>query len=141
MRGVTGATPFEMPFRIRYLEADQQGVVFNMWYLAYFDDASTAFLAAQGIEYTAMMAGGVDLQLVHTAIDWFGPLRYGEDATVAVETRSVGTTSFTLGFTVHGPDGPVCRAETVYVVVSTDGSGKRGVPDDLRRALGTATAG
>ena len=31
---------FTHRFDVRYLEADQQGVVFNMWYLAYFDDAA-----------------------------------------------------------------------------------------------------
>jgi len=30
---------------VRYLEVDAQGVVFNAWYLAWFDDAMTAFLA------------------------------------------------------------------------------------------------
>ena len=40
------AVPFRFPVSVRYLEVDQQGVVFNMWYLAYFDDAMTAFLAA-----------------------------------------------------------------------------------------------
>ena len=35
--------PFVHPITIRYLEVDRQGVVFNMWYLAYLDDAMTAF--------------------------------------------------------------------------------------------------
>ena len=34
--------------RVRYLEADQQGVVFNMWYLGYFDEAMAQFLEEGG---------------------------------------------------------------------------------------------
>jgi acyl-CoA thioester hydrolase len=124
-----------MPVPIRYLEADQQGVVFNMWYLAYFDDAFSAFLAHGGLDYVDMMASGVDAQLVHTAIDWTGSLRYGDEATVGVELVRLGTTSFTLAFTVRGPAGVVATGETVYVVVGTDGSGKRPLPDRLRNAL------
>ena len=38
--------PFEEPVHVRFLEVDQQGVVFHMWYLAYFEDARNAFLAS-----------------------------------------------------------------------------------------------
>ena len=33
---------------VRYLEVDAQGVVFNSWYLAWFDEAMTAFLRTAG---------------------------------------------------------------------------------------------
>src|ERR671922_7578 len=60
------ADVFTFPIQVRYLEADQQGVVFNMWYLAYFDDAMAAFLAHGGLTYPDLMAAGWDVQLVHT---------------------------------------------------------------------------
>jgi hypothetical protein len=41
--------PYVHPLEVRYLEADRQGVVFNMWYLAYADDALAGFLAAGGL--------------------------------------------------------------------------------------------
>ncbi len=53
-----------------------------------------------------------------------------------MELLGTGTTSFTLGFTVRGPAGTVATGETAYVVVATDGSGKKPIPDRLRRALG-----
>jgi acyl-CoA thioester hydrolase len=130
-----GDATFEVPVQIRYLEADQQGVVFNMWYLAYFDDALSAFLARGGLTYPELMASGFDVQLVHSEIDWTGSLRYGDEAAIGVELTVLGTTSFTLAFTVRGPDAVVATGSTVYVVVGTDGSGKRAVPDRLRNAL------
>lgn len=129
------AVSFTHRVGVRYLEVDQQGVVFNMWYLAYLDDAMTAYLGAHGLPYTVMRDDGYDVQLVHTKLDWTAGLTFGEEAEVDVSVAATGRTSFTLGFTVRGAAGPVCTARTVYVCVATDGSGKRGLPDPLRNAL------
>lgn len=125
---------------VRYLEVDQQGVVFNMWYLAYLDDAMTAYLLAGGLPYTEMIEAGHDVQLVHTELDWAGSLGWGDRADIDVSTSRLGTTSFTLDFVVRARGRDVATARTVYVVVGTDGSGKRPVPDRLRAALGESTA-
>ena len=126
---------FTFPIHVRYLEVDQQGVVFNMWYLAYFDDAMTAFLAHGGLTYTDMLAAGYDAQLVHTEVDWHGALRWDDPAVVDVSLARLGRTSFTLRFVVRVDDRPVVSATTVYVVIATDGSGKRPIPPLLRDAL------
>ncbi len=121
---------------VRYLEADQQGVVFNMWYLAYFDDAMVALLAEGGLGYGELISQGWDVQLVHTELDWLGPLRWGEPAEVDVALARVGTTSFALQFGVRAGDREVCHGETVYVAVETEGWTKVPVPPVLLDALG-----
>jgi acyl-CoA thioester hydrolase len=128
--------PFTHRVDVRYLEADQQGVVFNMWYLAYLDDAMTALLAHGGLSYPDLMDQGWDVQLVHTELDWVGPLRWGEPAAVDVALARVGTSSFTLQFAVRCDDRVACTAETVYVAVETDGWTKVPVPAPLLAALG-----
>jgi acyl-CoA thioester hydrolase len=130
------AVAFTHRVDVRYLEADQQGVVFNMWYLAYFDDAMTALLAHGGLPYAELFEAGWDVQLVHTELDWVGPLRWGEPAEVDVALARVGTTSFTLQFTARAGDRPACHGETVYVCVETEGWTPAPVPDLLRDALG-----
>jgi acyl-CoA thioester hydrolase len=122
--------------QVRYLEADQQGVVFNMWYLGYFDEAMAEFLSEGGLEYPDMLASGYDVQLVHTEIDWQGSLRWPDPAEVDVRLDRAGTTSFALGFEVRTGETVVATGGTVYVVVATDGSGKRPIPPFLRAALG-----
>jgi acyl-CoA thioester hydrolase len=123
--------------RVRYLEVDQQGVVFNMWYLGYFDEAMAAFLEDGGHCYPELLASGFDTQLVHSTIDWRSSLRWGDMAEVEVRLVTAGRTSFTLGFRVRSSGVDVAEGRTVYVVVATDGSGKRPIPDRLRAALGT----
>jgi acyl-CoA thioester hydrolase len=120
---------------VRYLEVDQQGVVFNSWYLAYLDDAMTAYLEARHLPYTVLRDQGFDVQLVHTELDWTAALGFGDEAAIDVEVAGVGRTSFTLGFAVRGAAGPVCTARTVYVCVATDGSGSCELPAALRDAL------
>ena len=129
-------TVFTHPIDVRYLEVDQQGVVFNMWYLAYFDDAMTAFLSHGGLEYDDLIAAGFDVQLVSTSLDWRGGVGWRDDVTVAVSLARVGRTSFTLDFQVLRAGEPVVDGRTVYVVVATDGTGKREIPPLLRNALG-----
>src|SRR5659263_119771 len=81
---------------VRYLEVDQQGVVFNMWYLAYFDDAMTAWLGNRGVPYQQLFAGRLDVQLVHTEVDWRGAVGFGDDLTIGVSLAAIGRTSLTL---------------------------------------------
>jgi acyl-CoA thioester hydrolase len=127
--------------KVRYLEVDQQGVVFNMWYLGYFDEAMSEFLSEGGLPYADLLSGGHDVQLVHTEIDWRGSLRWGDDACVEVSLAAVGKTSFALRFEVRAGDIPVAEGRTTYVVVATDGSGKRPIPPILHAALGQVSAG
>lgn len=131
-------TAFTERRTVRYLEVDAQGVVFNAWYLAWFDDAMTAFLAHRGLPYRAMLDAGHDVQLVRSEIDWRAGVGFAEDVEVAVSPARFGRTSFALDFEVRRcPAGEVtCAARTVYVVVSTDGSGKREIPALISDALG-----
>ena len=127
---------FTHPVHVRYLEVDAQGVVFNAWYLAWFDDAMTAFLRHGGLPSRAMLDAGYDVQLVHSEIDWRAGVGFGDDVQVAVSTARVGRTSFALDFEVRrGPD-VTCAGRTVYVVIATDGSGKREIPALIAEALG-----
>ncbi len=130
------ATPFVHPVTVRYFEVDQQRVVFNMWYLAYFDDTMTAFLLDRDLPYKKMVESGYDIQVVHTEIDWRGSLAADEQAEVRLALAKVGRTSFTLQFEVRCGDRLVAMASTVYVSVATDGSGKCEIPAELRAVLG-----
>jgi acyl-CoA thioester hydrolase len=122
--------------QVRYLEVDQQGVVFNMWYLGYFDEAMSLFLEEGGLPYQQMLDAGFDVQLVHSEIDWASSLRWGDRAEVQVALAERGTTSFTLSFEVTAAGAKVAAGRTVYVVVAADGSGKRPVPELIAEALG-----
>lgn len=130
------AARFAVPVRVRYFEADQQGVVFHMWYLAYFEDARNAFLTAIGLPLADLLALGCDLQVVHTQIDWQGSVHWGDEAQITVAATRIGTTSFTFTFEVVVRGMVLVTAQTVYVIIDATGV-KRELPAQLRRALET----
>jgi acyl-CoA thioester hydrolase len=128
---------FTFPLTVRYMEVDAQGVVFNAWYLTYFDEAMSAFLTAGGLPYAKMVEAGYDVQVVRSEIDWRSGLRWQDTAEVAVSTARIGRTSFALDFEVRRDGHEVtCAGRTVYVVIAADGSGKREIPPVIADALG-----
>src|SRR5215467_14070634 len=133
-------TSVTVPIATSYFQYDQQGVVFNMWYFGWFDDAMTEFFGKVGYPYTVLNADGFDVQLVHTEADWSDAVRYGEQVTIDVATERLGSTSFTLSFAVRAAGQVRSTGRTVYVVVATDGSGKRSIPPRLRAGLESALA-
>lgn len=128
-------SPFTFRIVPRYAEVDQQGVVFNGHYLTWFDEACTAYFDHLGVPYAALIADGVDFQVVHTEIDYAAPVRWRDDVGVGVRCERLGTTSFTLAFTVSCNGSPAVTGRTVYVMVSTGDWTKRPVPDHVRAAL------
>ena len=131
---------FRFPVGVRYLEVDAQGVVFNMWYLGWFDEAMTAFLAHGGLTYTDMPAAGYDVQLVRSEVDWSAAVGFGDEVAVQVDVDRIGSTSFTLRFTVLRAGTPTAVGRTTYVVVRTDGGGKLEIPARLRDLLEAAAS-
>jgi acyl-CoA thioester hydrolase len=114
--------------------------VFNGHYLTWFDEALTAFFDHLGVTYPDLMASGHDMQLVHTEMDYSAPVRWRDTVRVAVACEQIGSTSFTIGFSVlrrrDGSEEQVAvRGRSVYVVVSTEDWTKRPIPDPLRGAL------
>src|SRR6201987_6477029 len=95
-----GCVRVPVPLAPSYFQYDQQGVVFNMWYFGWFDDAMTQFLSEVGYPYAALNADGLDVQLVHTEADWRDAVRYGEQVVVDVATERIGSTRFHLSFAV-----------------------------------------
>ena len=126
--------PFELEIVPRYWEADQQNVVFNMWYLAYMTMASESFFEHIGYPVPVLFEAGTGLQLVHAEIDWMGALRWGDTASVAVSCSRIGSSSLSLRFDIRS-DVPVAVAGGVYVLAANDGSGKRQLPEGMRLAL------
>lgn len=119
----------------RYAEVDQQGVVFFGHYLTWFDEAFTGFLADRGIPYPELIASGLDVQIVHSEVDYRESVRWGDDVRIAVALEKVGTTSMTSTYGVHRtPDAaePAVVGRLVHVCVGTDDWTKRPVPEALR---------
>ncbi len=132
----------------RYAEIDQQGVVFNGHYLTWFDEACTALLDEVAVSYPDLISSGVDLQVVHSDIDFLASVRWRDAVRVEAHCDHLGTTSFAIAFTVlrsapdtDGIEQVAVRGRNVYVVVSTGDWAKRPLPEPLRAALQSTAHG
>lgn len=120
---------------VRYAECDQQGVVFNAHYLTWCDEAVTGWLRATGVDYSALLARGLDTSVVATTLEWSSSARYGDVVEVDASLDRMGRTSFAVRFTVRVGERICCSVVTTYVLVD-DGDRPTPVPEDLRTAWG-----
>lgn len=129
--------PFRLLLRVRYGECDAQQVVFNARYGDYADVAVTEFFRALFGSYQALLAQGLDSQVVRMATDWRSPARFDEVLALDVETLRVGTTSYAIGVGISEQVSgrQVAVTEIVYVMVSAPAHAKTPVPEWLRGRL------
>lgn len=129
--------PFRLLLRVRYGECDAQQVVFNARYGDYVDVALTEFFRVLFGSYQALLAQGLDNQVVRMATDWRSPARFDEVLALEVATRRIGTTSYAMHVAIseHGSGRPVAETEIVYVLVTAQGHAPTPVPEWLRERL------
>ena len=128
--------PFRHRMRVRYIECDAQGVVFNAHYLAYFDVAITELWREAFGSYQEMFESGFDVVVAETTLRYRDGLRFDDEFDVAVSTEKLGDTSLTLGFRVERDGGDLCvEGQTRYVCVRAGTTDKISIPDDIRAGL------
>jgi acyl-CoA thioester hydrolase len=137
-------TAFRHPVDVRFFEVDSLGVVFNMWYLGWCDEAMSAFMESIGYGYKALRAQGYDAVLRKADLEWLDSLEAFQRAEVAVRVDHVGTTSFRLRYDIErvagddqvgGEPARCAQVAVTYVCVEIDGRKKSPLPLGLRAAL------
>jgi acyl-CoA thioester hydrolase len=120
--------------RVRYAEVDSQGIVFNAYYLTYFDTAVTEYLRNLEYDYHTLVANsGLDFHLVKSTVEYLKPIGFDELIEIGVAAGRVGRTSLTWVLGVFRKGEPHClaRGEIVWVC-SRPGSGRsHALPEDL----------
>ncbi|HVV10648.1 thioesterase family protein [Amycolatopsis sp.] len=123
------------PIRVRYHECDQQGIVFNAHYLAYFDMGSLEFFREVFGSYENLRARGVDTVVAASELTYRAPSRYDDELVVEVGIEHLGRTSLILAFTIVRGDELVTTGTNRYVFVDTGNLAKTAPPDDVREKL------
>jgi acyl-CoA thioester hydrolase len=144
------ASAFRYPLDVRFFEVDSLGVVFNMWYLGWCDEAMSAFMESIGHGYATLREAGMDAVLRKAELEWLDSLQAFQHAEVAVRVDHVGTTSFRLGYDINrvdigranaavngaGQERTRCaHAAITYVCVEIEGRSTAPIPPGLRLAL------
>jgi acyl-CoA thioester hydrolase len=122
------------PLRVRWAEADMQGVVFNAHYLAYFDLAVT--------EYWRALARGdgewlhqtfAHLYVVKATLEFHRPARFDDELKVGARCTRLGRSSMTIEFEIHRGDEHLVSGQSIYVYARDARS--MPMPEDLRQRI------
>ncbi len=127
----------EIELRVRYVECDMQGHVFNGHYLTWFDMAHTEALRATVGDYADVVARGIELVVAEATVRYRAPARFDDVLTVAVAFEPLGTTSLTSEFTVTRGEDLVAEGRMRHVCVDATTFAKTPWPQWWKDALST----
>ncbi len=118
---------------VRFVECDQQGIVFNAHYLVWADESVVPTLAAYGTPYATLEQHGLRQVVVGTELAWKSSARWGDVVQVDGGVGAVGRSSLVLIFAIRVGDRLCCTVRTTYVHLGADDRPVE-IPADLRAA-------
>ena len=113
--------------RVRWAEADLQGIVFNGHYLTYFDVAITEYWRAVGMPYPDTTADtGGELYTVKAVVEYHAPARYDDQLEVLTRCGRIGRSSLSFVIEVWRAATHIASGELIYV--HADPGSRRSAP-------------
>ncbi|MCE9499278.1 MAG: acyl-CoA thioesterase [Leptospira sp.] len=110
---------FSFSLRVRYSEADSQGIVFNANYLIYFDIAVTEYFRGMGIAYSEFVnRHSMDFHVIRSVIDYKTPARFDDELRIFIRGEYSGVKIF-WSIAIFRQDELICSGELIYAAVDT----------------------
>jgi acyl-CoA thioester hydrolase len=107
---------FIHPLRVRWAEADLQGVVFNANYLLYMDVAVTEYWRHLSGNNPANLRHVVEnIYVVRTTIDFHGSAKYDDLLEVGVRAQRLGNSSMLFVFEIYREASLLITGNITYV--------------------------
>jgi acyl-CoA thioester hydrolase len=129
------ADPYIYRLRVRYSECDQQGVVFNAHYFAYFDDALTEVWRDVVVPYGDMVRSGVDVVVAEARARFRAPARFDDEIELRWWVTRLGNTAMSTRIDVMRGEELLVQGDLRHVFVHAGTSDKREIPPDYRAKL------
>lgn len=109
--------PFHYTLRVRYADADYQGIVFNGNYLTYFDVAITEYIRHFSMPFAAFVKEyDLDFHVIQAELDFKAPARPDEDIDIYVKGYYNGPKLF-WDLAIFKADTFLCSGKLIYVGV------------------------
>ena len=129
---------FYTRFRVRWMECDAQGIVFNGAYLGYLELSTAEYWRNLGIGiYHLPRSGYFDFAVVKTTLEFKAPARVDEIVEAYVRVSRIGNTSLDMEMELYRPNPELLltRIDAVYVGYDAATEATKRVPDDLRELI------
>jgi acyl-CoA thioester hydrolase len=111
---------FFHPLRVRWSEADMQGIVFNGHYMTYFDVAFTEYWRELGLPSPVEQAKtGCELFMRKATLEFQAPARFDEVIDIDVRCVALGRSSMRFALEIHRAEQHLISGELVYVYANT----------------------
>jgi len=122
---------FVHTLRVRWAEADMQGVVFNGHYLTYFDVGITEYFRALFDGDLARLRDTFErVYVVKATVEYHAPARFDDVLDVCVRIARFGRSSLRVLFEIHRGSEHLISGESVYVYADAGRSAP--IPEPLR---------
>ena len=129
---------FHTPLRVRWMECDAQGIVFNGAYMDYLEVGQAEYFRNLGFSlYQVRQTGYFDTAVVKTILEFKAPARVDEVLDLYVRVGDFGNTSFHLDMEIYQQtsDTLLTVAQGVYVSYDAESGTTRRVPDEVRELV------
>ena len=129
---------FSTPIRVRWMECDAQGIVFNGAYLGYLEIAQAEYFRNLGFSiYRIARQGYFDSAVVKADLEFKAPARVDEQLELYARVTRIGNTSLTLRVEIYSEDSErlLTLIEAVYVGFYAESGTTRPVPDSIRALI------
>ena len=122
---------------VKLHDTDAAGVLFFSHQFTIMHDAYEALLEKLGIPFASLIRKkDYFVPIVHAESDYRSPLFVGDRLSVGVTVAHLGTTSWTLAYTIKKDKKRIVGVgKTVHVAIDKKSHTKIPLPDDLRKAL------
>ena len=124
--------------RVRWMECDAQGIVYNGAYLGYLEIGQAEYYRNLGFAiYIIPQSGYFDFAVVKSTQEFKAPAKVDEIIELHVRVSTIGNTSLTLNLEIYpeGSDRLLTSIETVYVGYDAATESSRPVPDAIRQLV------
>ena len=129
---------FMTTVRVRWMECDAQGIVYNGAYLGYLEIGQAEYYRNLGFAiYIIPQSGYFDFAVVKSTQEFKAPAKVDEIIELHVRVSKIGSTSLTLNLEIYpeGSDRLLTSIETVYVGYDAATESSRPVPDAIRQLV------
>ena len=130
---------FSTQVRVRWMECDAQGIVFNGAYLGYLEIAQAEYFRNLGFSiYRIAQNGYFDSAVVKADLEFKAPARVDEMLELFARVERIGNTSITLLVEIYAAESDrlLTNIEAVYVGFHAESGATRRVPDAIRSLVG-----
>ena len=130
---------FHTSLRVRWMECDAQGIVYNGAYMDYLEVGQSEYYRNLGFSiYKVGQRGFFDTAVVKTTLEFKAPAHVDEMLDIYVKVGEFGNTSFHLEMEIYeqGSDTLIASIAGVYVGFDAPSGTTRRVPDEVRELVG-----